>query len=155
MNFVVIMISQELEPLYAKFHSKFNVKGKAPYEVFQIIRTILLMSCIRMFDCYRDVPLTFKMIGSMFTEYNFGIFTDGSLLKIGLTGADYGVLFVGLFIVLGVSMLKVKVGSVRDAIAERTTLGFYAIMAVMFLGIIVFGAYGIGYDSSQFIYNQF
>ena len=28
-------------------------------------------------------------------------------------------------------------------------------MAVMIMLIIVFGAYGIGYDSSQFIYNQF
>ncbi len=154
-NFVVIMISQELEPLYAKFHSRFQVKGKVSYEVFQIIRTILLMSCIRMFDCYRDVPLTFQMIGTMFTKYNFSIFTDGSLLQVGLTVADYMVLVVGLLIVLGVSIVKLRVGSVRDALANKTTFGFYGIMALLFVGIIVFGAYGIGYDSSQFIYNQF
>ena len=155
MNFVVIMISQELEPLYAKFHNKFQVKGKLPYEVFQIIRTILLMSCIRMFDCYRDVPLTFQMVGSMFTECNLGIFTDGSLLNIGLTSADYLVLVVGLVIVLGVSMLKVKVGSVRAVLSQKSTAGFYSVMALLFVAIIIFGAYGIGYDSSQFIYNQF
>ena len=54
-----------------------------------------------MFDCYRDVPLTFKMVGTMFTKFNIGELFNGSLLS------------------------------------------------------IVFGAYGIGYDSSQFIYNQF
>ena len=155
MNFVVIMISQELEPLYAKFHSKFNVKGKAPYEVFQIIRTILLMSMIRMFDCYRDVPLTFKMIGTMFTRVNLSAFTDGSLLEIGLSGADYIVLAAGLLIVLGVSMLKVRVGSVRDVLAKKPAICFYGLMGVLFVVIIVFGAYGIGYDASQFIYNQF
>ena len=32
---------------------------------------------------------------------------------------------------------------------------YFGIMAVMIMLIIVFGAYGIGYDSSQFIYNQF
>ena len=32
MNFVVIMVSQELEPLYEKFHKRFSVKGKVPYE---------------------------------------------------------------------------------------------------------------------------
>ena len=155
MNFVVIMISQELEPLYAKFHSKFNVKGKAPYEVFQIIRTILLMSMIRMFDCYRDVPLTFKMIGTMFTKVDLSVFTDGSLLEVGLSGADYIVLFVGLIIVLGVSMIKVRVGSVRDALAKKPAICFYGLMGVLVVTIIVFGAYGIGYDASQFIYNQF
>lgn len=155
MNFVVIMISQELEPLYAKFHSRFNVKGKAPYEVFQIIRTILLMSMIRMFDCYRDVPLTFKMVGSMFTKVNLSAFTDGSLLEIGLSGADYIVLVVGLIIVLGVSMIKVRVGSVRDVLAQKPAICFYGLMGLLVVVITVFGAYGIGYDASQFIYNQF
>ena len=155
MNFVVIMISQELEPLYSKFHSRFKVKGKPVYEGFQIIRTILLMSAIRMFDCYRDVPLTFKMVGSMFTQCNLKIFTDGSLMQIGLTGADYIVLTIGLIIVLTVSIMKVKIGSVREVLYTKPAFVYYAVMAVMFLIIIVFGAYGVGYDSSQFIYNQF
>ena len=155
MNFVVIMISQELEPLYAKFHGRFKVKGKAPYEVFQIVRTILLMSAIRMFDCYRDVPLTFKMVGSMFTQWDFSAFTSGKLMEIGLSSADYGVIIVGLLIVLAVSMLKVRVGSVREVLYQKPAVLYYGTMAVMFLVIIVFGAYGVGYDSSQFIYNQF
>ncbi len=154
-NWVVIMVSQELEPLYAKFHGKTHLKGKAPYEVFQIIRTILLMSMIRMFDCYRDVPLTFKMVGSMFTEFNWGILFDGSLLTIGLTVADYAVLGVGLLIVFGVSLFKAnKKASVRDTLYQRSTL-FYSVMALLILVILIFGAYGIGFDSSQFIYNQF
>ncbi|MBE5932446.1 MAG: MBOAT family protein [Lachnospiraceae bacterium] len=154
MNFVVIMISQELEPLYAKFHSKFNVKGKMPYEIFQIIRTILLMSCIRMFDCYRDVPLTFKMIGTMFTEINPEVIVNGALLNIGLTMWDYLVLLVGLIVVLGVSIVKVKVGTIRDKLYEKP-FAYYGLMGLMLVTIIVFGAYGVGYDSSQFIYNQF
>lgn len=155
MNFVVIMISQELEPLYAKFHERFKVRGKMPYEVFQIIRTILLMSAIRMFDCYRDVPLTFKMVGSMFTEWDSFAFTSGALMDIGLSGADYLVLVAGLIIVLGVSICKARIGSVREVLYKKPAIVWYGTMAVMFLVIIVFGAYGVGYDSSQFIYNQF
>lgn len=155
MNFVVIMISQELEPLYAKFHNKFKVKGRWYYEGFQIIRTILLMSAIRMFDCYRDVPMTFKMIGTMFTEFNFSAFTDGSLLKLGLSLADYILLFVGFIIVLSVSIVKLKVGNIREKLYEKPAIIYYGLMAVLFLVTIVFGAYGVGYDSSQFIYNQF
>ncbi|MBQ8912409.1 MAG: MBOAT family protein, partial [Clostridia bacterium] len=105
-NFAVIMISQELEPLYSKFHGKFHLKDKALYGVFEIVRTILLMSAIRMFDCYRDVPLTLSMLGSMFTKWNFSALFDGSLLKIGLSASDYVILIVGFFVVLTVSILK-------------------------------------------------
>ena len=155
-NFVVIMISQELEPLYARFHARFKLKGKAPYEVFQIIRTILLMSAIRMFDCYRDVPLTFQKVGSIFTTFNWNVLFDGSLLKIGLTMADYGVLLAGLAIVFGVSLYKYRSGrSVRDGLYAKHQTLFYALMGVLLVLILIFGAYGIGFDSSQFIYSQF
>lgn len=155
MNYVVIMISQELEPLYEKFHAGFKVKGKLPYEIFQVIRTVLLMSCLRMFDCYRDVPLTFKMVGSMFTDFNISSLSNGNLMNIGLTSADYLVLIVGFVIVFSVSLMKLKVGSVRGELLKKQPIFYYGIMALMFVVIIVFGAYGIGYDSSQFIYNQF
>lgn len=155
MNWVVIMVSQELEPLYEKFHNKFHFKGKGWYTVFEIIRTILLMSAIRMFDCYRDVPLTFKMVGSMFTRFNVNILWDGSLLQLGLSGSDYILLAVGLMIVLGVSLFKVKFGSVRDVLYAKPRGVFYGVMIALFVAIIIFGAYGIGFDSSQFIYNQF
>ena len=155
MNYVVIMISQELEPLYERFHARFKVRGHLPYEVFQIIRTILLMSSIRMFDCYRDVPLTFKMVGSMFTRFNPEIFFNGALLQLGLTAADYAVLAVGFLLVLGVSLVKRKKGSVREVLYQKPAGWFYGLMAALVLVIIVFGAYGAGYDASQFIYNQF
>ena len=156
MNWVVIMASQELEPLYARFHSRFKVKGKAPYEVFQIIRTILLMSAIRMFDCYRDVPLTFKKVGSIFTTFNWNVLFNGSLLQIGLSMADYWVLLAGLAIVFGVSLYKYRSGkSVRDGLYAKHQTLFYALMAVLLVLILIFGAYGIGFDSSQFIYSQF
>mgnify|MGYP000793185955 CR=1 FL=1 len=155
MNFVVIMVSQELEPLYEKFHKRFSVKGKVPYEAFQILRTFLLMSGIRMFDCYRDVPLTFKMVGTMFTKFNIGELFNGSLLSIGLSVADYVVLIVGFIVVFTVSLFKVRVGNVRTVLLQKPPIVYFGIMAVMIMLIIVFGAYGIGYDSSQFIYNQF
>lgn len=154
-NYVVIMISQELEPVYGKFHNRFKIKDKALYGVFEIIRTILLMSCIRMFDCYRNVPVTFKMIGSMFTEFDISVFTDGSLMHIGLSAHDYIVLVAGLIIVLSVSIIKTRVKSVRESLYNKPAVLTYGIMAALFLVIIVFGAYGVGYDSSQFIYNQF
>ncbi|MCL2254259.1 MAG: MBOAT family protein, partial [Lachnospiraceae bacterium] len=117
-------------------------------------RTVLLMSLIRTFDCYRDVPLTFKMWGSMITEGNFRILWDGSLLGLGLNTADYVILFLGLILLTSVS-LKQRRGSVREWVSKKPYWVKFAFWYGLFLAVIIFGAYGIGYDASQFIYNQF
>ncbi len=155
MNFVVIMISEEFEPLYRKFHARFHVKDKAWYGVFEIVRTVLLMSAIRMFDCYRDVPLTFKMFGNMFTNFDLSAFTAEAFLGLGLSAADYVLLLICLIVILAVSITEERKGSVRDLIFRAPAAWKYVAFGGLVLVVIVFGAYGIGYDQSQFIYNQF
>lgn len=153
-NWVVIMISQELEPLYERFHARFHVQGKGWFRLFQVVRTVLLMSCLRMFDCYRNVPLTFQMFGTMFTEHNWQVLWDGSLLQLGLQGLDYGILFAGLVLLISVSLLQ-RSGSVRDKIAARPYPVQFVLWYGLFLAVLLAGTYGVGYDASQFIYNQF
>ncbi len=154
-NFVVIMISQELEPLYAKFHKKVNTDGSTVYKSFQIGRTILLMSALRLFDCYRDVPLTFKMFGTMFTTWNWKALGNGTLLHLGLGRADYVILGLGTILLFAVSMAG-RSGSVRDKLEKKLPMPLrWGLFTVLLLVIVVFGAYGLGYDASQFIYNQF
>lgn len=153
-NWLVIMISQEFEPLYRKFHNKFDLKDKTGFRIFQILRTILILSCLRTFDCYRDVPLTFKMFGTIFTVHNWNILWDGSLMQLGMNGIDYVILFVGMFTLIMVSMWQ-RSGSVRDKIAQKPYIVQFVIWYGLFLIVLLMGAYGIGYDASQFIYNQF
>lgn len=153
-NWLVIMVSQEFEPLYKKFHGRFSVRDKWGFRLFQVVRTVLLMSCLRLFDCYRDVPLTFRMFGSMFRRGNWNILFNGELLTIGLSAADYGVLLAGLLLLVTVSLLQRR-GSVREKIAVLPFWGRFALWYGLFLAVLLFGAYGAGYDASQFIYNQF
>ena len=155
MNFVVIMISQEMEPLYRRFHEKFHVKEKKVYGVFEILRTIFVMSCLRMFDCYRDVPLTFKMFGNMFTNFRISSLTGEAFLGLGLSAADYVLLLACLVILITVSCIQEKKGSVRDLIFAGPASMKYLVFAALVIFVVIFGAYGIGYDQSQFIYNQF
>ena len=153
-NFVVIMISQELEPLYRKFHSRFHVDGTSYWRLFQVIRTVLIMSSLRMFDCYRDVPLTFKMFGSIFTESSLAQLTPAAFTGMGITGFDYLVVFVGMLILIAVSLIQ-RSGSVRVKIANCAAPVRFIIWYGLFMATLIFGAYGIGYSASQFIYNQF
>lgn len=154
MNGVVIMISQELAPFYRWFHSKVNVDKKLWFRFVRVGRTFFLMSSLRLFDCYRDVKTAFKMFGSIFVDWNWPELFNGSLMKLGLSMYDYIVIIAGVIIMLAASLLGRR-GLVRDMLAAKPMAIRYGAYILLIVAIIIFGAYGIGYDSSQFIYNQF
>ncbi|MDE6208734.1 MAG: MBOAT family protein [Lachnospiraceae bacterium] len=154
-NCIIILISEELKPLYAKFHAKFpKLKPTTAYKIFEILRTFFIMCSLRMLDCYRDVIITVKMWFSMFTDFHISEITNGELLNLGLTAYDYIVLAVGILMMFFVSMLQRR-EAVRKRISKRGFVFECTVFALLFIIIIIYGAYGIGYDASQFIYNQF
>lgn len=141
-NGIVIVISQELSPLYAKFHKRYSVGEKAAYKAFQIFRTFWLMCFIRTFDIYSGVGTTFKMFGSVFTGAGFGNFT---LSGLGLGASDY------IIAALGVAVMIIA-GQTKKPSKPATR---YIAAAALGIAVIIFGHYGFGYDATQFIYNQF
>lgn len=156
-NCVIILISQELSPLYARFHKRFPRIGRtAPYKSFACLRTIFILSSLRMLDCYRNVPLTFKMFAGIFTKGKYADLIKGGFLELGLTKADFIVAALGIAVLFTVSMIQRK-GSIRERLDSRASgLSLQAAFcAILIIAILIFGAYGIGYDQSQFIYNQF
>lgn len=155
MNAVVILISEELHPLYACFHKRFAWANSHAYDGFQCIRTFLLMGCLRMFDCYRDVPMTFRMFGSMLTKWNISALFDGSLMNLSLKVQDYVILLAGTALMFAVSLCNRRGPCMREKILARSHALSCTLTVLLFFVVLLLGAYGIGYDQSQFIYNQF
>lgn len=154
LNWAVLMISEECEPLYAKFHGRFHLEGRTGWKVFQIARTFALVCVLNLFDCYVHVGDTLRSLLSVFTVHNWRVLTDGSLLSLGLNGADYGAAAFGCALMLAVSLIQRR-SSVRDQIAARPYAVRFLIWYGLFVLTLLLGAYGIGYDASQFIYNRF
>ena len=152
LNGLVILVSQELNPLYEKFRARFpELWHSAPYQSFMAIRTFLLMSLIRVFDCYCDVPLTFDRFFSVFYTFNIGDIFNGGIMDLNVTGTQYIVIAVGILIMTAVSRLSIK-QPLRETLWEKPVLG-NAIMALLCIAILVFGSYGLGFDASAFIYG--
>ena len=154
LNCLVIIVSQELAPLYQRFHKRFKFSNTKGYNVFQMFRTFWLMGFIRVLDVYRDVPVTFRQVGTVFTHWNWGKLFDGSLLELGLGWQDFVVVLIACGVMLTVSIMQNK-GQVRDRLIRRPAAICAALFVLIVLLIMVFGAYGIGYDAGQFIYVQF
>lgn len=154
LNFLVLMVSEEFEPLYDKFHNRFAVEGKTWYKIFQIGRTFLLICVLNLFDCFASVADTIRMLGSIFTGGNWSAMVCGGILELGLTGTDYLVLIFGVLVMFTVSLIQ-RSGSIREKIWKKAYPVQFALWFGLFLVILLLGAYGVGYDASQFIYNRF
>lgn len=155
MNGIIILISGELKPLYQWFHRQFpSLSGKKGFQIFQIVRTFLLMGSLRLFDCYGDVPLSFSMFFSMFTQFDIKALSIQEFLDLGLNSYQYLIVFLGSILMFAVSYVG-RNGSVREKLNNKPfVIRYVAVVSLLFL-VILFGSYGIGYDAAQFIYNQF
>lgn len=155
LNGAVLLISRELEPLYRKFHGRFpRLVATKGYAVFQMLRTFLLMGCLQIFDYYSDVRTAIRMFFSMFTKFHISDLTLSGLLELDVTAAQYGIVGIGCVTMLAVSIVSIK-GSVREQLEKKSFIVRYLVMLALFVAVVLFGSYGYGYDSSQFIYNQF
>ena len=76
------------------------------------------------------------------------------MFNIGLSLPDYILLLAGIIIMYIVSFAG-REESVRERLSKKSFALRFTIFLALFLGIAVLGVYGIGYESSQFIYNQF
>ncbi len=154
-NWFILMVSEELEPVYTRFHKCFpNLKKRKAYLLFETGRTFALVCCLNLFDCYDNIADTFRMLGSALTVHNWHIIWDGSLAGLGLSVYDYAVLFVGVALMVIVSLVQRGAG-VRERISQMPYAVRFALWYGLFLAVLIMGEYGIGYDASQFIYNRF
>lgn len=155
LNGVIILITGELEPLYVRFREKFpRFTASTGYRGFQVVRTFFLMGSLRMLDCYQDVGMTFRMFISMFRNFNPKALTWEEIAYFGLDWQQYLVVFAGVAVMFLVSLAG-RSGSVREKIAAKPYVVRYGLFVALFLSVILFGSYGVGFEAAQFIYNQF
>jgi D-alanyl-lipoteichoic acid acyltransferase DltB (MBOAT superfamily) len=150
LNGVIILVSQEMIPLYERFHKFAPFSNTKAYNAFQIVRTFMLMAFIRTFDVYANVPVTFKMYGSLFSRFSLGKVVAAGLAPLGLTTADCVLVFCCLAVLIGVGVLHN-----RKPDGFKSPIFRLSACLSLALAIVVFGRYGLGYDLSGFIYTKF
>ena len=141
MNCGVILLSQMLP---ARLHLP---QGKR-WDRFRMVRTFLLMNCIRVCDLFPDPGDYF---GRMLARPNMAALTGA----LPLTLADWGILAFGIALMCSVSRFQSRGGSVRRWLGRQKQWVRWGMLFGLILLVLLLGRYGVGYEASNFIYNQF
>ena len=82
-------------------------------------------------------------------------FQTTSIYEIGLDRGNWFILCFGILLLFVVDVIHEKDVSVFQFVQRQTVLFRWTLYLGLIWSIILFGIYGAGYDSSQFIYFQF
>ena len=154
-----IVSGQMLEPAFKKLIRVFKVNTECySYHLFQSLRTFFLVCVGFVFFRASSAGAAVKMLKASL-QFNIWIFTDGSLLKLGLDTPDFTVGILALGVLLLVSLLQQKFHAegktVRGMLAQQNLPFRWIIYYGLIFTILIFGFYGPGYDASEFIYQNF
>ena len=96
-----------------------------------------------------------RMLGVAVTRFSAGAILDGSLLSLGLDGAESLLLLVSLLALLAVDLLHEKGVSLRARLSRRSLPVQWAVLLALIFAVMILGKYGYGYNAADFIYMQF
>lgn len=100
-----------------------------------------------------DVLLYFK---DMFTRPNLWILFNEGMFAFGLTRQETTILTLATLLMIVVDLLKYFKNETLGAFLYRQNLWFrWLVLIVLIVACVVFGKYGIDFDSGQFIYFRF
>ena len=158
LHFIYIVLGMIFEPLFKKIRPKIGA-DKLYFRIFQSVRTFILMLTGFVFFRSASVGDAVDMYAAIFrkseTAFNWTNFT-----ATGMTLAHLIVLIVAVLIVCAVDAYKYQPSEddqPRSAIAFLRSKGvvlLWAAFMVLVLATLIFGMYGLGYDSGSFIYAR-
>lgn len=150
-NGLLLILSQELEPLYTAFRNKFPRLEKSPaFGGFRIVRTFVLLCCLRLWDVFLTPMGTVNAFISLFAHPAFSALTTlWPMLELSLF--DVAVLLVGL---VPVAVLDIRQDRGKTLYPQSSGLRWVCIGLLLVL-VLTLGVYGMGYSASDFIYGQF
>lgn len=154
--YVIMLVGMIIEPGVVKVSEKIHLNRKAVgYKLFQMIRTFILVN-IGMLLFRADTIGSFAhMLSSMFRGFSVAPLTNGSIFELGCDIKDFIVLAVGVLILFLVGLFEEKGRSVRQTVAGWNVVVRWVCYYALVFAVIIFGAYGYGYQATGFIYAQF
>lgn len=153
---VILMTELALEPAKAFFYRKTGAdSGRPLFRALRILRTWLIIFTGELFFRADGVRAGLSMFRSMFDRFSLAQLGGGALLKLGLGSADWAAVIAGTAAVTVYDLMKEKGFSANGWLKARRTWVRWACSYALIFAVIIFGAYGTGYQPVDLIYAGF
>ena len=154
-QFAYILLEDLLTPVSEKVNKKLGINSDTfGYKLYQRIRTFLLFSIAMVFFRADGVSNAIEIFKNMFIWNPWVLFDNKTLYTAGLDLLDFRILIISLVVLFVVEYLSRK-GSVREKLFSQNIVFRWILIYALLFAIIIFGCYGPGYHSADFIYRQF
>lgn len=156
-NGIIIMISILLKPVFDFVIKKLRINAKSfGYDVFQMLRTFLVVLVGYVFDIAPNFTGAMRMIKRSLFNQNFA---EGwsQISTLGLGKKDYLVILTGMIIMFVVSVIQERnsTTTLREILDRKSIIIRWGLIFLCVMAIVIFGIYGPGYDAAEFVYMQF
>ncbi|SCY72635.1 MBOAT family O-acyltransferase [Butyrivibrio sp. INlla14] len=119
------------------------------------IRTLLFVGGAWVIFRASNLAVGISMLRDMFIVWNPWIFFNDRVFSLGLDWKEMVLLFVSIALLFWVDLCNERGDSVLRKILEQKFVIRYFIYVFAIILIAIYGAYGYGYDSQEFIYGGF
>lgn len=156
LNGLYQVISGITKPVRKKVNELLKVKEDVfSYKFGQIAFTFALTTLTWVFFRAETIEEAFYFFDRM-TRWNPWVIFNEGIFLFGLDRVEMNVLLVGIVVLLLIDILRyVKKKQFSDFMMEQNIWFRWIVVIAMILACVVYGVYGIDFDSSQFIYFQF
>ena len=125
------------------------------YGLLQILKTWIIIFTGELFFRANGLGAGIHMFRSMFQDFQVQKLCDGTLLNLGLDKADYFAILAGCLVVAAVGMIKERKLLGESGMDKFCLPIRWAVYYGLILAVVIFGAYGIGYQQVDMIYAGF
>ena len=152
--FVILFFGEAVKPFKEKNYEKLGIDFDAPYmKVIRILKTWVIIFTGELFFRADSLSIGLHMFRSIFG--NFHISSLWKYFPNAITVGDVWAIAVGSVIVWIVGFLKERGVDVRGKILGARTPVKWSVYYLIIFTILLFGAYGTGYQPVDLIYAGF
>lgn len=151
-HFIMISIGNITRPEFNKLYVKLNISKSKVLHVLQILKTTFLVIIGELIFNSSTVDQAFAMIKKIFIDFSINTLELSSL---GLDLPDLFILIISLVVVFVIGLMHEKNINIREKISQKPIAVRWTIYYILIFSILIFGAFGPGYDPVDPMYADF
>ena len=162
--FGLIFMGLALEPVRDRILAVLHINPECMfYKAFQTVKMLIIIFTGEMFFRGDGFRQGFHMFKSIFQGFTTETFKDGTLLTLGLDQNDFRIIIIGCMIVFFADLIK-EYWPKETKMCQKQWIctvekafvpGKWVICYGLVMAILIFGAYGEGYQMIDLIYAGF